>query len=151
MNLQLTQTIVPLNREERFQKVQELSELFTSGRYNPLDLHLLFKSWIDTIEATLKNSDVKKAIEIELDKMPKTFDHLNCKVTKATKKTYDYSTCNDSIYNSLIEQMETIKLEIKSRESFLKALPDNGAVEESTGELINKPSFVENEYLRITF
>ena len=116
-----------------------------------MDLHLLFKSWIDTIEATLKNSDVKKAIEIELDKMPKTFDHLNCKVTKATKKTYDYSTCNDSIYNSLIEKMEIIKLEIKSRESFLKALPDNGAVEESTGELINKPSFVENEYLRITF
>ena len=151
MQIQLTQQIVPLNIEERFQKVQELTELFTNGSYNPLDLKLLFKSWIDTIEATLENSTVKSAIDAELDKMPKSFTHLNCKVTKASKKTFDFSVCNDSYLDELYKEQQQLKDTIKQRETLLKAIDDNGMVNPDTGELLSAPLIRETEYLRITF
>lgn len=149
--IRLNQQITPLNREERFLKVQELTELFTNGDQNPLDLYLIFKGWMETIKATLENEQVKTAIDVEVDKMPKTFEQLNCKVTRASKKTYDYSTSNDSVYNELSMQLETLKSEIKVREVFLKSIPFDGTVNPATGEIINKPNYSETDYLRITF
>jgi len=150
-NIQINQQITPLNREERFLKVQELTELFTNGTQNPLDLYLIFKGWMETIKATLENEQVKTAIDVEVDKMPKTFEQLNCKVTRANKKIYDYSTSNDSVYNELSMQLETLKSEIKVREVFLKSIPFDGIVNPATGEIINKPNYSETDYLRITF
>jgi hypothetical protein len=150
MNLIIQQEIAPLNREERFQKVQEISELFTNGDYNPLDLYLIFKSWIKVIEATIENQSVKNAIDNELSKEGKTFNKFDCKITQVITKKYDYLTSCDSEIEQLYADIASIKERIKVRETFLKSIPDAGIVSAETGELIRRPSYLESESIRVT-
>lgn len=56
-------------------------------------------------------------------------------IEAATK--YDYTSCNDSVYNSLLAQKESIEKELSGREMFLRSLPKEGItrVDEATGEI----------------
>ena len=56
----------------------------------------------------------------------------SCKTTSGTKLeisekgVYDYSKCDDAIWNELQNSLESIQALIKNRETFLKAVPIHG-------------------------
>jgi hypothetical protein len=39
---------------------------------------------------------------------------------------YDYSVCNDPVYNKLKAQLTVLEDDIKAREKYLKAIPTSG-------------------------
>jgi len=53
-------------------------------------------------------------------------DYTTSKGTKfslaETGTSYDYSVCNDPLYNSLVGKLEALKKEVKDRETFLKTI-----------------------------
>ena len=67
----------------------------------------------------------------------KSFSFLGDEWTvKETGVQYDYDNCNDPLVAQMHQELEQLQQEIKSRESWLKALPAEGMVivDEETGE-----------------
>ena len=86
----------------------------------------------------MDDKEVKEIIMEEADKYhEKTFEFSGAKVTKSKRTTYDYAVCNDSVYNSLKEQL-------KIREAILKS-----GIDASTGETFTKPTEKVSEFLQI--
>lgn len=75
----------------------------------------------------------------ESQTIQKGYKAFNCEmVQKSGSASPDYTTCNDSVWESLQCELASIKEKIKVREAFLKVLPEPVA-SESTGELIHPP------------
>ena len=68
---------------------------------------------------------------------------------------YDYTVCNDQIYNDLIFMLNDIKEQIKLREKYLSGIPSEGTamVYEQTGEVrtIYPPIKQGSQGITITF
>ena len=68
---------------------------------------------------------------------------------------YDYTVCNDQIYNDLLYMLNDIKEQIKIREKFLSKIPSGGTtiVYEQTGEVrtIYPPIKQGSQGITITF
>lgn len=120
-----------------------LSEI-ESGNYNPLECEILLKSLEEIISMVrIKSKDI---VFLETEKYPeKTFTFKNVEITKSKRKIYDYSNCNDSLYNDLISEMNKIKEMIKQRE---KSLISGISAE---GEILSKPIEKITEFLSIKF
>ena len=51
--------------------------------------------------------------------------------------SYDYSVCNDPVYNAYLASLKELQAKMKEREGFLKSVPDNTTiVDDNTGEII---------------
>lgn len=72
------------------------------------------------------------------------------KIETADRTDYDFSTCNDSVWNDLQLQLSYIKECIKKRETFLKSLTEPVANPE-TGELITPPNRKTLTTIKTTF
>lgn len=91
------------------------------------------------------NEELKQACLEQASKYPeKTFKYRigndTIEITKKSTNSYDFSVCNDEVYNSLLEQLkkdmevvEKTKALIKNREDALK----NGQTYD--GEILTKP------------
>lgn len=52
---------------------------------------------------------------------------------------YDYSACQDESWNEMKAELDHITTNIKAREKFLIAIPEEGTVDPNTGSMIYKP------------
>jgi hypothetical protein len=94
-----------------------------------------------TIDILLKDKDMDRHFICEAEKYGKSFDYLNVHFdVRETGVRYAYETCQDSVWNDLNEKSKELDKLLKERESFLKAIPDEGTVNPETGELLNKPA-----------
>ena len=77
---------------------------------------------IDTLEKGLKEKGIN-----ELQKAGGRYEANGCEhqLVEAGVK-YDYSVCNDPVYNKLKAQLTVLEDEIKAREKYLKAIPSQG-------------------------
>ncbi len=74
-------------------------------------------------------------------------------ITEAGTK-YDYSKCNDSVYNDLCVSLDYAKEKVKDRETFLKALKaPMTVVDEDSGEIVEifPPSKTSTTTVKVTF
>lgn len=113
--------------------VQFMTNLFLEGNVDPVYPHLFIKKMEKIIEEVKKNEDVKQAVL-------KAFSaHLNGQKSVriqdasirigATKTLYDFSTCNDPVWDSLNEVFNEVKILKEARETMLKAaFPDSKTV-----------------------
>jgi hypothetical protein len=63
----------------------------------------------------------------EAYKYGKSFEHYNAKFEiKEMGVKYDYSVCQDPVYNSLKNKLSILEDEIKAREKYLKAILPSG-------------------------
>lgn len=145
-------TILPLTKKEQQSFYQQIKNEIANGNANPLHLKVVLKAVSDTIKMIDQDEDIKFMTLKEADKYSeKTFDAYGCKISLSNRKTFDYSECNDSVYNSLVATFEATKEEIKKREEFLKAIPNEGTVNPETGELITAPKFTTSEIITVKF
>jgi hypothetical protein len=144
MKNELATIIKPLSKIERVEKTAEIVEMFLGGEQNPVELFLKLKGFQDMIKEALDNDDVKRCIQDESEKNGKTYTILGVEVTNSSRKTYKYETCNDSVYNDLINR-------IKEREKFLKSIPETGTADPETGEVIYPPLAIESKFLKTKY
>jgi hypothetical protein len=145
-------TVMPVTPSERKTFIEKVVDEITSGERNPLDFNIILKEMEDTIEAIRKDERVKNAIMIEANKYSeKSFEYKGYKITKSSRSTYDYSTCNDDQWNKLSKEAASIKEKLKARESFLAAIkPDfDSIVNGETGEMLCAPAKTTTDYLTI--
>lgn len=144
-------TYLPNSKSEREAFVALCVEEITSGNSNPLDIELMLKNLEETISAVRKHPEVKETILAEAQNYPeKTFKFKGATITKTQRSAYDFSACNDSLYNSLVSDSEALKTKIKEREAFLKTLkPEMNIADAETGEMLLPPSVLITESLTI--
>lgn len=152
MNESIAQfTYLPGTKSERETFVQLCVEEILSGKRNPLELEIMLKNLEDTISCIRKHPSVKEYVQKEAEKYPeKTFSFKGVTITKTNRSSYDYSNCNDSILNTMVSEVEGLKIKIKERETFLKALkPEMQIADGETGEMLYPPAVSITESLTI--
>lgn len=125
----------------------------SAGNYDSLKgliLALKGKALFTDLEKSLRplaNNDY-------LDKLEKGYSIHDVKIEQSPTKTeYDYSVCKDEVYNQLVAELDKLKLTVKEREEFLKAIKVKlTVVDEDTGEVstIYAPNKIQSEGLKVT-
>ena len=125
-----TQTDLSLfetSKTERQEFAQSVINNAKEGLLNPLKLHLQVKCLEDLIKQITSHPNYKELTLDEAYKYGKTFEHYNAKFEiKEMGVKYDYSVCQDSLYNNLKNKLIVLEDEIKAREKFLKTIPSQG-------------------------
>lgn len=145
-------TYLPATKKEREVFVQMCVDEITSGTRNPLEFEIMLKNLEETISAIRKRPEVKEVVLEEAEKYPeKTIALMGTKITKASKTTFYYNECGDSVYNELSSQLAELKEKVKERETFLKTIkPGMEIPDVNTGEIIRPPQTATTSYLTIT-
>lgn len=145
-------TYLPASKKEREVFVQMCVDEITSGSRNPLEFEIMLKNLEETISAIRKRPEVKEVVLQEAEKYPeKTIGFMGTKITKASKTTFYFNECGDSVYNELSAQLAEMKEKVKQRETFLKTIkPGMEIPDVNTGEIIRPPQTATTSYLTIT-
>jgi len=108
-----------------------------NGYITPLQLAAQLKYFEDII-ANVKE-EVRQRVVAEQSKYGKermTFKGATFDIKEAGVK-YDYSNCDDTIWNDLKQQLDDLNDKMKEREAFLKSLRERLTyVDESSGEIV---------------
>lgn len=115
-----------------------------SGDNYVLDDVLRLKAIAEAIKKYMDDDRIREAVVNEVQKYGKKADFKGATFElRETGVKYDFSSCGDSEYNSLIEQKRVLDEKIKEREALLKRIPYRGTtlLDEDTGEYyhINPP------------
>lgn len=107
------------------------------GHMHPLQVAAQFK-FIEDVMTNVKE-ELRQRVIAEQDKYGKekmTYHGATFDIKEAGVK-YDYSDCNDTIWDDLKQQIDALTEQIKEREAFLKNLKERFSyIDESTGEIV---------------
>jgi len=142
---------LPATKSERETFVNMCVEEVLSGSRNPLELEVILKNLEETVNKIRKHPAVIEAVMIETDLYKeKSFTAFGSSITKTNRTTYNFTNCNDSVYDQLISDLDSIKEKVKERENFLKTIkPGNSIANVETGEEIYPPQTSTTEFLTI--
>lgn len=121
------------------------------GNTSPLKIHMQLKSTEDLLKTLNDNPEYKNLLLDEAAKHGKQFEMFNSKFQiKEAGTKYDYSVCQDSIYNDLQAELDAIQAKVKERQKFLQMIPENGVVSPENGEMIYRASKSSTTTLAVT-
>lgn len=120
-------------------QVKALEEAFTlqieEGYTNPLEFTVRAKMLIDALQKTLDNT--KELAMTEQSKYGKRAEVFGAEVQQVEAGIkYDFSQCNDPLYNELKSLHEQSKESLKERETFLKSLKEPLTIISTDGEIV---------------
>ena len=107
------------------------------GHMHPLQVAAQFK-FIEEVINNVKEELRQRVIaeKYKYGKQAMTFHGANFEIKEAGIR-YDYSHCDDTIWNDLKQQLDDLNDKIKEREAFLKSLKERFTyIDESTGEIV---------------
>ena len=125
-----------LSKEQNLSLANKIIQDVEQGTVNPLTTFLQIKS-IEDVCKKAKEGINKWSLEEAQKHGAKSFDYMGAKVEVSELGTkYDFSNCGDVIWESLNRQVESLKEQLKDRETFLKTLkgeleivnPDGGEI-----------------------
>lgn len=124
-----------------------------SGEASALEVLIMLKAFEKMADRVLK--EIRENFVNEADKYTeRVFEFNGNKIEKAEVGTkYDYSVCNDPVYNSLSSILKNTNTQVKEREEFLKALKQPITIlDEGTGEVvtINPPLKTSTTSLKVS-
>ena len=122
-----------LIKEQSIALLKDLDE----GHITPLQLAAQLKfveDIITNVKEELRQRVVSEQSKYGKEKM--TYHGATFDIKEAGVK-YDYSHCDDTIWNDLKQQLDSLNDKMKEREAFLKSLKERFTyIDESTGEII---------------
>ena len=122
-----------LIKEQSIALLKDLDE----GHITPLQLAAQLKfveDIITNVKEELRQRVVSEQSKYGKEKM--TYHGATFDIKEAGVK-YDYSHCDDTIWNDLKQQLDALNDKMKEREAFLKSLKERFTyIDESTGEII---------------
>lgn len=117
-------TINDLAQLDHIGFAKQIVDNIKEGVLNPLQIHLFLKRFEELKKEVDKDKVVKELITSEAAKHiqeGKTFEYLGAKLTVAAVSTkYDFTACNDPLWDNLNELSAKIKEMKDAREDFLK-------------------------------
>ena len=120
-------------KEQSLALLNDLDE----GHIAPLQLAAQLK-FVEDVISNVKE-ELRQRVVAEKDKYGKdamTYHGATFDIKEAGVK-YDYSHCDDTIWNDLKQQLDALNDKMKEREAFLKALKERFTyIDESTGEIV---------------
>ena len=120
-------------KEQSLALLKDLDE----GHFSPLHLAAQLK-FVEDVITNIKE-EVRQRVIAEQDKYGKeamTYYGARFDIKEAGVK-YDFTECNDDIWNDIYQQMEALNEKRKEREAFLKTLKERFTyIDESTGEIV---------------
>jgi len=129
-----------VNKTNLDRATRRFVQLIEDGDVNPLDTIVKMHAVGKLVEGVTKNILVKDAVRAELEKYgTKTVKYNGVTFTlKAVSTKYDYSKCNDPIWQRLKNNADIANAALKEREEFLKMIPLEGftQVDPLTGEVV---------------
>jgi len=151
MNTLNTITILPSTKKEIEIYCNNIKEEILQGNESPLKILKQLKAFELVIKELLKDNELKDCFVNEAYKFKKgQFEFSECKFqVKNSPAKWNYSNCNDSKYNQLVNKLNLAKEELKAREKFLQNIKDVYE-DESTGEIINPPLKMQSEIISVT-
>jgi hypothetical protein len=112
------------NKADRKAFAQQVIAAVVEGHISPIQVQLQLKAMEDIVKQINANNEYKEVLINEVAKKQK-FDNAEISVIEAGVK-YDYTNCNDDLYNLLVEQLDAAQDNLRERETFLKSLPSEG-------------------------
>jgi len=137
--------VLPMTKDAIKSFVDTVANEVNNGDIDALKLAVYLKSLEETIKAIKSHYVISDAITEAADLYPEQkFVIFGAEVQKSKRTTFDFSVCNDPVYNGLVKEQEQTKEVIKAREMVLKS-----GIDPSTGEQFTKPVPVTTEFLTI--
>ena len=146
----------PKNKLDQQMLANDIILPVIEGEVNPIETYVKAKALQESLKIVTDDDRIKDLVITEVEKYGNKaeFNSANLQVKDVGVK-YDYSVCNDQIYNDLLYMLNDIKEHIKIREKFLSKIPSEGAtiVYEQTGEVrtIYPPIKQGSQGITITF
>lgn len=108
------------------------------GRSNPLEIQILIKKYEFVLNEIKENIKVNVNTETaKYGEKPFEYGGAECHYTP-TKTDYDFSVCNDVVWNDLNEKIIKLTEERKKREAWLKTFQEGYTqFNQETGEMYN--------------
>lgn len=146
----------PKNKFDQQMLANDIILPVIEGEVNPIETYIKARSMLEALKIVTDDDRIKDLVITEVEKYGNKaeFNSANLQVKDVGVK-YDYSVCNDQIYNDLLYMLNDIKEQIKIREKFLSKIPSEGTtiVYEQTGEVrtIYPPIKQGSQGITITF
>lgn len=130
---------IPSTKQEQRQLAESLTQKVADGDVSPISAYVQMKSLGNVIDSFLKNKEVKDLAIAEIERYGKgetpSFRGAELKIGETGVK-YDFTVCQDPVWNTLNEQLEQIREQMSVREKYLKALCfTKTEIDEDTGEV----------------
>ena len=150
MNAISTLTILPETKQEIESYVLSVKQNILNGYINPLSSAIMLKSLEEIIKLLRSDEDIKQYIDSEFEKHgTKDVEFQGAKISKSSRKSFDFSTCDDEVINDLIMKKNQLDAEIKGREAWLKTIKEP-TPDVNTGLIINPPAYTSIDILSIS-
>lgn len=128
-----------VNKTNLERLTRRMVQQIEDGEVNPLDAIVKMHAMGKLVEGVTKNIMVKDVVRAELERYgTKTVKYEGVTFQlKAVSTRYDYSVCNDPVWQRLKNNADIAAAALKEREEFLKAIPLEGftQVDPLTGEI----------------
>ena len=146
----------PKNKIDQQMLANDIILPVIEGEVNPIDAFVKAKALQDALKIVTDDDRIKDLVITEVEKYGNKTDYNSASLQiKEVGVRYDYTVCNDQIYNDLIFMLNDIKEQIKLREKYLSGIPSEGTtiVYEQTGEVrtIYPPIKQGSQGITITF
>lgn len=142
--------LMPENKAQITSFIQAAKNEILSGQYNPIKVEVQLKIMEELISGLRKDAEIRNQLLTELDKyQEKTIAIYGTDITKSSRSTLDYSTCNDSVLQDLQIEADEINAKVKARQEMLKNVVPMSVVNPETGEYLNPPSKKVTEVISI--
>lgn len=139
---------IPKDKSDLELKISQISNLILDGYMNPIECEISLKKFEELASGVRKK--VRDNLLTELDKYTeKTITSFGADITKSSRSTLDYSTCNDSELQDLQIKADEINAKVKARQEMLKNIVPMSVVNPETGEYLNPPSKKTTEVITI--
>lgn len=139
MNNELSFNRIPTSKSEQTALAANFANMFTEGEVSPLEAAAKLRSIKEVIELTLKDIKVNEIIISEIEKYGKGENPSAFGAKFQVKETgvkYDFSQCNDPIWNRLKAEADAISEKMKEREKYLKIIKEpKTEIDNETGEV----------------
>lgn len=117
----------------------KLIQQVTDGEINPMEAVVKMKAMYECIGQFLKSDEVRHAVIDETEKYGKgeetQYRGANVRIQETGAK-FDFSSCQDPVWERLNEQITSLKEKIDEREKLLKRISEAMTlVDEETGEV----------------
>ena len=141
MNVISLLRLMPDTKEEKAAFINRFVSEIEQGIVDPIPAYRLISTMKSLFEDMVKNESIREYVIDAIHGFPE------CVLKLQYRKSYDYSTCGDSTYDSLYKEKKAIDAKLKQRELFLKSIPTNGTIDPDTGEFIHPASYNETEII----
>ena len=153
-----SQAVTVIDRMLGFRELARgVKENILAGEIDSLDAMVALKGVKKAVELLEKDAEINESVMSRFDMYnEKTVNLKHASITiKDTGVKYDYTVCNDIVYNELMMELDALNKRIKERQEFLKTLPENGldVLDHNTGEVytLYKPLRLASQTLEYKF